>query len=246
MTEKIGSIIGTPVLLFFLYCCAREDHRLKLLSVRRFWVFGGIGLIWFLICKPFSWMELAGGAGLGLVLLWVSHVSKEQFGAGDAWIFFISGMFLGAEENMRLLLWSLIICGIYSMGMLLLKRRSRKERIAFAPFVLGAEVLLLLRKCQFRRGSLTVEASLIFPVLVLLLMFFLHTTISGFMQVEKQAEQIQQQQELDTTAVFWKNIHQNNIKEIITSSKMPNIYLNLMNYRWYYEIKWSIYCPCRL
>ncbi len=84
MTEKIGSIIGTPVLLFFLYCCAREDHRLKLLSVRRFWVFGGIGLIWFLICKPFSWMELAGGAGLGLVLLWVSHVSKEQFGAGDA------------------------------------------------------------------------------------------------------------------------------------------------------------------
>ena len=197
MTEKIGSIIGTPVLLFFLYCCAREDHRLKLLSVRRFWVFGGIGLIWFLICKPFSWMELAGGAGLGLVLLWVSHVSKEQFGAGDAWIFFISGMFLGAEENMRLLLWSLIICGIYSMGMLLLKRRSRKERIAFTPFVLGA---------------------LIFPVLVLLLMFFLHTTISGFMQVEKQAEQIQQQQELDTTAVFWKNIHQNNIKEIITDS----------------------------
>ena len=164
MTEKIGSIIGTPVLLFFLYCCAREDHRLKLLSVRRFWVFGGIGLIWFLICKPFSWMELAGGAGLGLVLLWVSHVSKEQFGAGDAWIFFISSMFLGAEENMRLLLWSLIICGIYSMGMLLLKRRSRKERIAFAPFVLGAEVLLLLRKCQFRRGSLTVDASLIFPV----------------------------------------------------------------------------------
>ena len=170
------------------------------------------------ICKPFSWMELAGGAGLGLVLLWVSHVSKEQFGAGDAWIFFISSMFLGAEENMRLLLWSLIICGIYSMGMLLLKRRSRKERIAFAPFVLGAEVLLLLRQCQFRRGSLTVEASLIFPVLVLLLMFFLHTTISGFMQVEKQAEQIQQQQELDTTAVFWKNIHQNNIKEIITDS----------------------------
>lgn len=218
MTEKIGSIIGTLVLLFFLYCCAREDHRLKLLSVRRFWVFGGIGLIWFLICKPFSWMELAGGAGLGLVLLWVSHVCKEQFGAGDAWIFFISSMFLGAEENMRLLLWSLIICGIYSMGMLLLKRRSRKERIAFAPFVLGAEVLLLLRKCQFRRGSLTVEASLIFPVLVLLLMFFLHTTISGFMQVEKQAEQIQQQQELDTTAVFWKNIHQNNIKEIITDS----------------------------
>ncbi|MFR5701679.1 MAG: hypothetical protein ACLUD0_07245 [Eubacterium ramulus] len=35
------------------------------------------------------------------------------------------------------------------------------------------------------------EASLIFPVLVLLLMFFLHTTvILGFMQVEKQAEQI--------------------------------------------------------
>ena len=62
------------------------------------------------------------------------------------------------------------------------------------------------------------EASLIFPLLVLLLMFFLHTTISGFMQVEKQAEQIQQQQELDTTAVFWKNIHQNNIKEIITDS----------------------------
>ena len=119
---------------------------------------------------------------------------------------------------MKLLLCSVIICGIYGTGMLLLKRRSRKERIAFAPFVLGSEVLLLLRKYQFKRGSLTVEASLLFPVLVLLLMFFLHTMISSFVQVEKQAEQIQQQQELDTTAVFWKSVHQNNIKEIITDS----------------------------
>lgn len=218
MTAKIGDIIGKLILLFFLYCCAREDYRLKLLSVRRFWMFSGIGMLWFLISKPFSWMELACGLGLGLVLLLTAYVSKEQFGAGDAWIFFVSGIFLGMEENMRLLLCSLILCGIYSMGMLFLKRRARKERIAFAPFVLGAEVLLLLRKCQFKRGSVTVEASLLFPVLVLLLMFFLHTTISGFEQVTKQAEQIQQQQELDTTGLFWKSVHQNNIKEIITDS----------------------------
>ena len=218
MTEGIKDSIGTLILLWFLYCCAREDYRLKLLSVRRFWVFGGMGVIWFLISKSFSWMELAGGVGLGLVLLFAAYVSKEQLGAGDAWIFFISGIFLGEKENMRLLMCSLIICGIYSIGILLLKRRSRKERIAFAPFVLGAEVLLLLRKCQFKRGSLTVEASLIFPVLVLLLMFFLHTTISGFEQVTKQAEQIQQQQELDTNALFWKSVHKNNIKEIITDS----------------------------
>lgn len=218
MTERIGDIIGTLLLLFFLYCCAREDHRLKLLSVRRFWIFGGIGLIWFLISKPFSLMALAGGMGLGLLLLLAAYISREQFGSGDAWIFFVSGIFLGVEENVRLLVCALIICGIYSIGMILLKRKSRKEQIAFAPFVLGAEVLLLLKKCQFKRGSLTVEASLVFPVLVLLLMFFLHTTISSFEQVTKQAEQIQQQQELDTTAVFWKNIHQNNIKEIITDS----------------------------
>lgn len=65
---------------------------------------------------------------------------------------------------------------------------------------------------------MTVEASLLFPVLVLLLMFFLHATISGFKQVAKQAEQIQQQQEMDTTGLFWKSVHQNNIKEIVTDS----------------------------
>ena len=54
--------------------------------------------------------------------------------------------------------------------------------------------------------------------MLVVLMFFLHTMISSFVQVEKQAEQIQQQQELDTTAVFWKSVHQNNIKEIITDS----------------------------
>ncbi len=218
MTAGTGDIIGKLILLFFLYCCAREDYRLKLLSTRRFWVFGGTGMLWFLISKPFSWMELAGGLGLGLALLLTAHVSREQFGAGDAWIFFVSGIFLGAEENMRLLLCSLIICGIFSFVVLFIKRRSRKERIAFAPFVLGGEVLLLLRKCQFKRGSMTVEASLLFPVLVLLLMFFLHATISGFKQVAKQAEQIQQQQELDTTGLFWKSVHQNNIKEIVTDS----------------------------
>ena len=218
MTEEMKGITGTLLLLSFLYCCAREDDQLKLLSVRRFWLFGGIGLICFLISRPFSVMELAGGVGVGLVLLLTAYVSREQVGTGDAWIFFVSGIFLGVEDNMKLLLCSVIICGIYGTGMLLLKRRSRKERIAFAPFVLGGEVLLLLRKYQFKRGSLTVEASLLFPVLVLLLMFFLHTMISSFVQVEKLAEQIQQQQELDTTAVFWKSVHQNNIKEIITDS----------------------------
>lgn len=69
---------------------------------------------------------------------------------------------------------------------------------------------------KFKKGSMTVEASLIFPILVLLVMFFLHTTISCFELVTKEVENIRQEQELDTVDLFWKSIRRNHMQEMIT------------------------------
>lgn len=53
-----------------------------------------------------------------------------------------------------------------------------------------------------KEGSLTVEASLLFPVLVLLLMFFLQQTIDAYQGINRTAEQIQSEDAVDTTNIF--------------------------------------------
>lgn len=69
---------------------------------------------------------------------------------------------------------------------------------------------------KYRRGSFTVEASLLFPVLILLIIFFLHTAISCYEHVWHITEAIQSEQELDTTAIFFRTVYWKELKQSIT------------------------------
>lgn len=138
----MAAVIGKILNLLFLYQCAKEDCRIRQLSVKRFWLFGAIGVLFFVVFQPFSVWNLTGGIIVGGMLLLSSVFSREKIGAGDGYLFCITGIFLGTERNLQLLLLSVIFCAIYSMALLLMKRTKRTDQIAFAPFVLIADVLI--------------------------------------------------------------------------------------------------------
>lgn len=139
----MGVTAGKLCHLVFLYLCAREDFRIRQLSMIRLLLLGGIGCIWYGIVRPFSVLELAGGIGIGMILLFTAYISRENIGVGDGWLFCVSGIFGGLRVNLMLLVFSCLLCAAYSLMMLLRRRWNRKDRVAFAPFVLAAYPIVL-------------------------------------------------------------------------------------------------------
>ena len=56
------------------------------------------------------------------------------------------------------------------------------------------------------RASITVEAALLYPILILLLMFLLQKTIMYYQQTDQTAQTLQSVEEPDMSKAFWKSV----------------------------------------
>ena len=129
--------------LVFLYLCAREDYKSRKLWIPRFLAFGSAGIVEFFFQRPFGWRSLLTGVGIGLAILLFSYMSRGMMGAGDGWLFCITGIYSGGDRNLALLILAGWLCAGYILLGILRKKYHRKDKIAFAPFVLVAQVVLL-------------------------------------------------------------------------------------------------------
>ena len=129
--------------LLFLYLCAREDYQSKKLWMPCFLVFGSAGMVEFFFLRPFSLCCMLAGMGIGLAILLFSYMSRGMMGAGDGWLFCITGIYSGGDRNLALLILAGWLCAGYILLGILRKKYHRKDKIAFAPFVLVAQVILL-------------------------------------------------------------------------------------------------------
>ena len=108
----------------------------------------GIALIGFslagLLClffgRTLSLPDSIFGALIGIVLAIVSLCTKGELGMGDALLLLVTGLFLGFERNLSLLLTALILSSIYSV-FLLIRDRDIKREYPFVPFLLAAYLL---------------------------------------------------------------------------------------------------------
>ena len=89
-----------------------------------------------------SFLDMAAGAGIGLVMLLIGYASRQALGYGDGLLMAAAGAFLGGTGTLVLLLCSLLVAAVSSMVLLAAKKKGRKDRIAFAPFVLAGFVLM--------------------------------------------------------------------------------------------------------
>ena len=83
------------------------------------------------------------GMGVGGALLLLSVLTRGKIGIGDGVLLVVTGIYRGLEQNLELLICSLFICAVYALCLLVLRKRSRKDTVAFVPFVLISYVCML-------------------------------------------------------------------------------------------------------
>lgn len=103
-----------------------------------------LGLVLHILNQAQPVTELMAGAGLGVVLLFVAWITRESVGVGDAVIFMMTGCFMGFWNNLCLMLGAFCLAGVAALFLLVLKKKTRKERIPMIPYILVSYVVMLL------------------------------------------------------------------------------------------------------
>lgn len=87
-----------------------------------------------ILTKNIPWSNIAGGA-IGFLLIWLIVVLTHGMGEGDIDIALICGLFLGIKGITLTLFIAFILGGVIGITLLILKLKSRKDEIAFGPYL---------------------------------------------------------------------------------------------------------------
>ncbi|MCL1999407.1 MAG: A24 family peptidase [Turicibacter sp.] len=85
-----------------------------------------------------------GAAAMGIFFLITYYLSKRTLGGGDVKLSFVLGLSLGINLIFSAVLYGLIICAVFSLGALLLKKLNRKDPVPLVPFLFAGTVLTYL------------------------------------------------------------------------------------------------------
>lgn len=132
-------IIKTIVLFISLALSAWIDWKKQQVSLLLTAIVGIIGIL----CAFFEKTNFLLGMTVGAVLLLIGMCTKESVGYGDGCLFLMTGIFLDFWENLSLLLFASVFAAVTAAGSLCLKRKNKKDRIAFVPFVFFAYITLV-------------------------------------------------------------------------------------------------------
>ena len=97
-----------------------------------------------IIMRYQSFISLFGGIVVGVIFLGFGILTKEGIGYGDGAIFICLGAVLGLYDNLRLLMYSLMLAAIVGGIYALVRKKNLKVRIPFIPCVLITYVVMTL------------------------------------------------------------------------------------------------------
>lgn len=136
MEEKI--VKGMVCLLLILN--GYLDWKKREISLVSLLVFGAAGVgvnLYFRYQHP---GEVLGGIGIGIFVILLAFLTKEAIGVGDGLLLSVTGLFLGATENFRLLLSGMVLCAVVMSIWILLGIIQKEERLPLVPFLLLAYI----------------------------------------------------------------------------------------------------------
>lgn len=143
------------VFLLFLFIAAGQDIRKKSVAASVFGVFGALAALtlgygWWFLDRPVDWGSVCCSLCLGLGLLGCSMLSDGAVGAGDGCFFLVSAWLLEFWDNLALLCYGLIFCGIFCMGLLIwnqvhLGRNIGRQTVPFLPFLVPIGLWIVCR-----------------------------------------------------------------------------------------------------
>ena len=137
-------MVKKVTLLGILGLAAWQDVRNRKVSVR---LLGGAaiaGLLCFGCFRQITAADMLLGSAIGAVLLLLGFVTGEKIGYGDGVLVLVCGIFLGFAENLQLLCAALVLVEAVGLFLIIVKRKGRRHRIPFIPFLLAGYLLLLI------------------------------------------------------------------------------------------------------
>lgn len=96
----------------------------------------GLGVLNILLDSSLKWTEsLIGFFAVSIPMLLIAMVSKGGMGGGDIKLMAAAGLFLGWKNVLTAFFIACLIAGVLGMILILLKKRERKDKIPFGPFL---------------------------------------------------------------------------------------------------------------
>lgn len=106
-------------------------------------IYGGLcvlniiaGIIVHILKRDISGKSLGAGIIIGIIFLIISAISKEKIGYGDSLVFLTIGVIAGGEKSLLIIFLSFLLCSVFSVAGIVLKKITFKSSVAFMPFVL--------------------------------------------------------------------------------------------------------------
>ncbi len=141
---EIGCLMGALSLL------AVEDLRIKKIPVIPLMLTGIVGMIFHLVYWNRDIQDILGGISIGIVLYFISVITRGKIGKGDGVLFMVTGVYLGFWNNLILLWVACVMAGVVGAGMMVAFKKNKDYKLPFVPFVLlAALVMLMVGKGQF-------------------------------------------------------------------------------------------------
>lgn len=132
------------VVLGLLAVCSMQDIKTQKIRLNPVLVTGILGVILHMLYQKIQLGNMLLGMGIGIAVWLVSFVTKGKIGIGDAVLLMVTGIYLGAQQNLELFLTALFLAGLWGLYLLVVRKRPRTETFPFVPFLLVAYVEMLV------------------------------------------------------------------------------------------------------
>lgn len=123
-------------MIVFLSIQSWTDVRKREICLPVFGVFLLGGILW-RISRGTFWTEGMLSMGTGILMAFLSAVSRGEIGFGDGLLILAMGAVLNVRELAGILCAAFLLCGIYAGIQLLVLKKQRDMEIPFAPFLLA-------------------------------------------------------------------------------------------------------------
>ncbi|MFG6320520.1 MAG: prepilin peptidase [Lachnospiraceae bacterium] len=117
------------------------DIRKRQISRRLLMLLTLVCIVAVLVRGSFAVMDAAGGMAIGLCVIGISMISREQIGMGDGIVIAVIGLVLGFRRCLAVVsVASLVMCAA-AIVVLLFKKGNRRTQLAFLPALFVGYVL---------------------------------------------------------------------------------------------------------
>ena len=137
-------LLRLGLVMLFLIFESVIDIKKREISITASVIISLIAVLLIVFAKDIHILSMVFGLCEGILLMILSHVSKEQIGFGDGIILCATGLILGWKDNLTMFFFSCLICALFSICLMTIKKADKRTKIPFVPFMVPGFILSVI------------------------------------------------------------------------------------------------------